>query len=201
MFTVGWPAYLIFNATGHETSDFASHFLPNCSLFSNMKKSKRWKVQLSTFGLVAWTAFLIYTPYLFPGFTYSMLLRLYALPLSVNFFFLTSITYLQHTDLRLPNFENSEWNWLRGTLATCDRTMGSFLDDQLHDIHVTHVCHHLFSKLPFYHSREATKHIKEVLGDYYQHEEENYFISLYKTLISCSYLREEKGILWWITHA
>lgn len=199
MLTAGWPMYIFTNATGHMTQDSANHFNPNSSIFDNMKKSDKWKIHLGTAGIVAWTLFLIASPFLFSGFTFMMLVRLYVLPMCVNFFFLTSITYLQHTDPKLPHFESSEWDWLRGATTTIDRDMGTFLNWQLHDIHHTHVCHHIFSKLPFYNSREATVHIKRVLGDSYQYEEENYFISLYKNLKACRTLQEtEPGVLWWL---
>lgn len=36
------------------------------------------------------------------------------------------------------------------------------LDTVFHNIADTHVCHHLFSLMPHYHAKEATKYIKEV---------------------------------------
>ena len=44
-------------------------------------------------------------------------------------------------------------NWLRGALCTVDRSFGWLLDRTLHHITDTHVCHHLFSKMPFYHAQ------------------------------------------------
>ena len=199
MFTAGWPAYILANATGHTTKDLANHFNPDSSIFENMnKKDRNWKIHAGTVGIVAWTMFLLATPWLFSGMTYSLLFRLYVLPLTVNFFFLTSITFLQHTDRDVPHYNNEEWNWLRGALATIDRDMGAYLNWQLHDIHHTHVCHHIFSKLPFYHSREATAAFKKVLGEYYRKDDGNYFVSLYQTLRNCKNLSEEEGVLWWI---
>merc|ERR1711918_251220 len=56
-----------------------------------------------------------------------------------------------------------EWSWLRGALCTVDRSFGPILDRCLHHISDTHVCHHIFSKMPFYHAQEATKCIKKLL--------------------------------------
>ncbi len=50
---------------------------------------------------------------------------------------------------------NKEWNWLRGALCTVDRSFGPLLDHTFHHIVDTHVCHHLFSKMPFYHAQEV----------------------------------------------
>lgn len=68
----------------------------------------------------------------------------YVLPLLVVNFFLVMITYLQHTDTRVPHMKDAQWHWLGGALCTIDRTMGSYLDYKLHYIHHTHVCHHIF---------------------------------------------------------
>ena len=77
------------------------------------------------------------------------------------------ITYLQHTDVYMPHFRGKEFQWLRGALCTVDRSFGPLLDHCFHHITDTHVCHHLFSKMPFYHAQEATEAFKKVLGPYY----------------------------------
>jgi fatty acid desaturase len=43
-----------------------------------------------------------------------------------------------------------------------DRSFGPLLDHTFHHIVDTHVCHHLFSKMPFYHAQEATEAMKKV---------------------------------------
>ncbi len=165
----GWPLYIAINATSHapneeEKKHFMSHFNPNCPLF---RKDDYWKVNLSTLGLVMWTAFLVYGATVAQWYSWPMLFRAYGLPLIVNFFYLTAITFLQHTDEELTHYDLRRWDWLNGALATMDRSMGSFLDYKFHYIHRTHVCHHLFSKLPFYNSMEATESFKPVLGKLY----------------------------------
>jgi omega-6 fatty acid desaturase (delta-12 desaturase) len=32
-----------------------------------------------------------------------------------------TITFLQHTHPNLPHYEDDEWDWIRGALATVDR--------------------------------------------------------------------------------
>ena len=53
-------------------------------------------------------------------------------------------------------------NWLRGALCTVDRSFGWLLNRTLHHITDTHVCHHLFSKMPFYHA-QAMKELQFTL--------------------------------------
>ena len=62
------------------------------------------------------------------------------------------ITLLQHTHPALPHYTTEKWSWLRGALATCDRSFG-FLDTFHHHIADTHVLHHLFSTIPHYHAQ------------------------------------------------
>ena len=52
-------------------------------------------------------------------------------------------------------------------LCTVDRSFGPVLDYTFHHISDTHVCHHLFSSMPFYHAQEATEAIRKALGPYY----------------------------------
>lgn len=57
---------------------------------------------------------------------------------------------------------SQEWQWLRGALCTVDRSFGPLLDHTFHHIVDTHVCHHLFSTMPFYHAQEATQAFRKV---------------------------------------
>lgn len=53
------------------------------------------------------------------------------------------ITLLQHTHRSLPHYEDKEWDWLRGALATVDRSYGIF--DYFH--HHVGTCHAIVSNL------------------------------------------------------
>jgi fatty acid desaturase len=59
----------------------------------------------------------------------------------------------QHTHPALPHFVDGEWEWLRGALATVDRSYGRVLDIVFHHIADTHVAHHLFPQMPHYHAQ------------------------------------------------
>ena len=55
---------------------------------------------------------------------------------------------------------------MKGALCTIDRPYAEcfhFFDWMHHHIGSTHVCHHIFSRLPCYHTVEATRHIKAFL--------------------------------------
>lgn len=224
MGTVGWPLHLLINVSGpikenilafymgvryqpaaidgcdepkkNHTVTFTSHFYPGSPIFT---KSEAWKIHLSNIGIVV---MLVILYNLFQVFGWQFMTTVYVLPLCGNFFFLTTITFLQHIDDNLPHMDEGEWTWLKGAICTIDRHMGSsILDSKFHHIHDTHVCHHLFSKIPFYHAQEATEAIKKVLGKYYREEtEKNFFVSLYENLKTCIVLKRDPkhaGLLWW----
>lgn len=175
---------------------FTSHYIPSSPIFT---KKEAIKIHLSNFGVLGMLC-LLYKLFIIYG--WQIMMTVYVLPLCVNFFFLTSITFLQHVDDSIPHMDEDEWTWLKGALCTVDRHMGSsFIDSKLHHIHDTHVCHHLFSKIPFYHAKEATEAIKKVVGTFYREETEKTFIvSLWENLKNCIVLkRDEKypGLLWW----
>ena len=61
----------------------------------------------------------------------------------------------------------------------------------------THVCHHLFSKIPHYHALEATQYIKNVIGDYYNYSDENHFLSIWREFVYCKYVEDFGPVRWW----
>ncbi|KAL9642379.1 hypothetical protein ABK040_007376 [Willaertia magna] len=146
---------------------FTSHYYPYSPIFS---KSEVFKIYLSVLGLIIWS-FILYN-FFIQTYGFLTVFIYYFIPLMGNFFFLTSITFLQHVDERIPHFDDNEWNWLKGAISTIDRAMhdsllGRILDSKLHHIHDTHVCHHIFSKIPFYHAQEATIYLKKMLSGEY----------------------------------
>jgi len=195
MLLFGWPLYLLINTSGHPIDGFASHFLPTSPIFS---KKEHLKVVASAVSLLGWWYGLYVLGSLFGS---ALVIRLYVLPLIVTNAFLVAITFMQHTDKNIPHYDNDEWNWLRGALCTVDRTMGSYLDEKLHLIHVTHVLHHIFPKIPFYHSREASKAIVKVIGKYHSKDDSNYLVSMWKAANDCVFLEEGDGILFWLTES
>jgi omega-6 fatty acid desaturase (delta-12 desaturase) len=123
----------------------------------------------------------------------------YLMPYLVVNFWLIFYTFMQHTDKRIPHYDNSEWNFVRGALATIDRPYHMF-DFFHHDIGTSHVCHHFFSRIPHYHAAEATVAFKKVLGDYYLSDSKNVFAAFWEQYTFCKYVDAdqgaEKGVLW-----
>ena len=114
----------------------------------------------------------------------------YLVPYFIVNMFLVLLTFLQHTDVYMPHFRGKEWNWFRGAICTIDRSYGFFWDRATHHITDTHVCHHLFSKMPFYHAQEATVHIKRVMGLYYKYDPTPVPLALYRAYHCCQFIED-----------
>eukprot|EP00271_Cylindrocystis_brebissonii_P010066 TRINITY_DN2615_c0_g1_i1.p1 TRINITY_DN2615_c0_g1~~TRINITY_DN2615_c0_g1_i1.p1 ORF type:complete len:391 (+),score=62.08 TRINITY_DN2615_c0_g1_i1:26-1198(+) len=191
----GWPMYLTFNSTGRKYEGIANHFYPGSSIFNN---KERPLVLLSDLSLLAALGVLYKL-----GTTYGFgwLFQVYGVPLLIVNAFLVLITLLQHTHTELPHYDATEWDWLRGALATVDRDYG-ILNHVLHHITDTHVAHHLFSTMPHYHAMEATKAIKPILGSYYRFDSTPIPQALWRDVGHCVYVSPDagkdapKGVLW-----
>ncbi len=180
----GWPAYLAANITGPAKyrGKKNSHFSPESALFLEKDRADI-QVSVAAFAamVVAIVAFTL---------THSVafMVQIYLIPLLIVNFWLVTITYLQHTDMTLPHYRGREWNWLRGALATVDRDYG-ILNHVFHRITDTHVVHHLFSKMPFYHAEEATEAVKKVLGNHYCYDSTPILKALWTNLNKCQVYR------------
>lgn len=161
METIGWPLYLAVNASGPPADGVVSHYDPATPL---VKRRHSWKIWLGNAGLLVWTAAIVWACYAFGT---ALVVRTYVIPLAICNMFLVSITFLQHTDPDVPHYDAETWTWLRGAVATVDRTLGPWLDYKTHHITDSHVVHHIFSSMPFYNALEATPYVKEALGKYY----------------------------------
>lgn len=180
---VGWPLYIVSNASGQDYGRRANHFEPSSPIFEPRHRSQ---ILWSDFGIGLVCATLYY---LSLTFGFSTMVKFYFIPYICVNNYLLLITYLQHTDPEVPHYRQGEWNFQRGALCTIDRNflgpIGSFF---WHGITETHIAHHLSSKIPHYHAWEATEALKTVLGDYYRSSDENMFVSLYKTYRDCVYV-------------
>jgi len=198
MMVLGWPLYLSFNATGHGSypkGTWVNHFLPTSPIFA---EKERALIVLSDLGLVGVFLVLYRIASLY---SFLWLLKIYVIPLLVVNFFLVLITFLQHTDYDLPHYTTKEWDWLRGALATIDRDFG-ILNGVFHHITDTHVVHHLFSNMPFYHAMEATNAVKPLLKDYYRYDSTHWLYALWFNF-RCTFVQPDPdageknaGILW-----
>ncbi|KAF5196498.1 Delta(12)-fatty-acid desaturase [Thalictrum thalictroides] len=191
----GWPLYLAFNVSGRYYERFACHFDPYGPIYNDRE---RLQIYLSDVGMLA-VAYGLFKLAAAKGISY--LICVYGVPLLVVNAFLVLITYLQHTHPSLPHYDSSEWDWLRGALATVDRDYG-ILNKVFHNITDTHVAHHLFSNMPHYHAMEATNAIKPILQDYYQLDRTPFIKAMWREAKECIYVEPDegapnKGVFWY----
>jgi len=191
--TIGWPFYLATNAWGQDYGRHTSHFNPNSAMF---KPDQKLEIHLSNIGLLVMAGLLTMF-----GMTFSFdsLLKYYIVPYFWVNFWLVAITYLQHTDKRVPHFRGDEWNFIRGALSTIDRSYGPILNVVFHHIQDTHVAHHLFSQMPHYHAEEATECIKKVLGDYYLEDHRPFLQAMWSTWNECHYVDDHAPVVYYQT--
>lgn len=160
---LGWYIYLFTNETGAQQNKGQSHFSPSSrALF---KPKDRLFVLASNAGMMIGLALLATS---FFSWGIANVCAIYLVPQMITNFYLTVITYMQHTHPEVPHFDSEEWTWLRGALSTIDRSMGWFADAKLHHIVDSHVVHHIFSDMPFYGAKAATPYVKAHLGIYYK---------------------------------
>nr|AGY49244.1 putative delta-12 fatty acid desaturase [Pythium aphanidermatum] len=194
MLAVGWmPGYLFFNATGPSKYEGKprSHFNPWAAMYNDRE---RWMIVLSDIffgGMIAALIWLVYE------FGFLAMTKFYFVPYFIVNGYLVLITYLQHTDTYVPHFREGEWNWLRGALCTVDRSFGKYLDGVLHHIVDTHVTHHIFSKMPFYHAEEATEAIKPILGRFYLKDETPIPLALWRSYNYCKFVEDDGKIVFY----
>lgn len=163
---VGWPMYLITNASGQKRYPAGTnHFNPNSIIFS---PHHFFQILLSDIGIVLWV---IAVGASINHFGLLNTWRYYLAPyLWVNHW-LVLITFLQHTDPLLPHYRAAEFTFPRGALSTMDRNLlgdlGSFMGwigaTTTHGISETHVLHHVNSKIPHYHAWEAAAALRKRL--------------------------------------
>jgi omega-6 fatty acid desaturase (delta-12 desaturase) len=191
----GWPAYLFNNVTGQKypghSAAAINHFWPFSPLF---KSEQRVEIALSDLGL-AFTSLCLYLAY--KKFGLAAVILYYVLPYLIVNNNLVMITFLQHTDPALPHYREGEWNYARGASATIDREFGFIGRHIFHGIIETHVCHHLIARIPFYNADEATVHIKKVMGDHYQRDDTNFFVSLFRAMRTCQFVADEGDVVFY----
>jgi omega-6 fatty acid desaturase (delta-12 desaturase) len=168
-FLVGWPAYLMTGVSGAPSRGLTNHFWPARPFSAAMFPGKwRAKVWLSTLGVLV-------TACLLGWWAYSVgsivpVLALYVGPYLVVNFWLVLYTWLQHTDVDVPHFEDNEWCWVLGAFMTIDRPYGRVFDFLHHRIGSTHVAHHLDARIPHYNAVRATEALKNAFPDLYLYD-------------------------------
>lgn len=192
MLTVGWWMYIGTNAFGQDYGRRTNHFEPSSPIFEPKHKSY---VILSDVALVMVLAGMGYVCYEY-GMTFYF--KYYFAPYIWVNFWLVLITYLQHTDMKVPHYRGEEWSFIRGALCTVDRDYG-ILNVMLHHIGDTHVAHHLFSTMPHYNCPEAKEHLIKFLGRYYLQDNTPILKALWNTWNTCHYVPDKGNVLYYQT--
>lgn len=190
---VGMQLFLLLNVSGPRKYENGpkSHFNPNSAFFTPKQRSK---IVLSDIGI---GLILCTTVYFISNYGLLVVLRLYIVPYLIMNAYLVTITYLQHTDTYVPHFRESEWSWIRGALCTVDRSYGKFLDTVFHHLTDTHICHHIFPKMPFYHCVEATEAIKPILGKYYLKDDTPVTEAMWRIINYCKYVPDDGNVVFY----
>lgn len=194
----GYPIYLMgFGSTGKLSHDgtplnneIIDHYRPNSKMFPS---KVFWKIFASTVTQFSIVGGLLYIGQFHTGHL-PVFLWYWAPYLWVNAW-LVIYTWLHHTDASVPHYGSDEWTWLKGALATIDRPYGIF-DYFHHRIGSTHVVHHLFHELPWYHAYEATDAVKAFLEPkgLYNYDPTPFPIAMWQLAHDCHYVESREGI-------
>lgn len=182
----GLQLYLATNATGQSIPGISkiakSHYAPKSPIFDS---HQYWYIVLSDLGIIT-TLMVVYQWYKSFG-LFNMMINWFVPWIWVNHW-LVFVTFLQHTDPKLPHYQDNQWTFARGAAATIDRDFGFIGQHIFHDIIETHVLHHYVSRIPFYNAREATKAIRDVMGHHYRYDGTSMWFALWKCLRSCQFV-------------
>ncbi|MCB9927763.1 MAG: fatty acid desaturase, partial [Planctomycetaceae bacterium] len=113
-------------------------------------------------------------------------LALYVGPYLFVNFWLVLYTWLQHTDVDVPHFEDEEWSWVLGAFMTIDRPYGPVLDFLHHRIGSTHVAHHVDARIPHYNAKRATEALKTAFPELYLYDPTPIPKALWRIATNCN---------------
>ena len=191
---IGWPAYLLWGATGGPKYGTSNHFVPvkpfNTNLWPASWPTKVWR---SDVGIVLMTAILACVGKLIGG---RKLTMLYFAPYCFTNAWLVLYTWLQHTDVDVPHLTNDEFSYMRGAFLTIDRPYGPVFDWFHHQIGSTHVAHHIDCTIPHYHAREATDAIAAALPKAYLYDPTPVHIALHRSRLKAPRLAAPRAAIY-----
>jgi omega-3 fatty acid desaturase (delta-15 desaturase) len=147
-FGLGWYIYL---AVGYRPRN-VNHFNPWEAMF--LGHLVGCICSLLMMGVYVYLAFLYFCAYGLAALTLH-----YLVPLLLFGSYIVIITFLHHTEVNIPWYADSRWDFVRGQLSTIDRHYG-IIHHVIHCIG-THQMHHMFTKIPHYHLEEATVHFRK----------------------------------------
>ena len=190
---IGWQIYLFSGATGGEDYGFPTSHFWNGTPFTNGRRalfpgSFRKLMVRSNLGLLAMITLLIAAG---NHFSFSRVLCLYGLPYVVINIWLTTYTWLQHTDCDIPHFSNETWTWASGALQTVDRPYGGILNFLHHGIGSTHVCHHVNSPIPHYNAWRGTALLRQRFPDLVRYDSTPIHQALWRIATTCGAVHQD----------
>ncbi|KAG2235709.1 hypothetical protein INT48_009124 [Thamnidium elegans] len=188
---IGYPVYLFTIYTGQKYAGGANCFKPRCSAY---KETQYWNVILSTIGVSTTLTIVMYCGYMFG---WSTAIKHYVIPYSGCNVWLVLVTYLHHTDPKIPHYRNGVFNFQRGAALTVDRSYGFLVNYFHHHLSDTHVAHHFFSTIPHYHAQEATLHLKKALGRHYLCFDTPIAAALWNNWRACRFVEDEGDVVFY----
>jgi omega-6 fatty acid desaturase (delta-12 desaturase) len=185
----GWPAYLLFGATGGTSRGTTNHFIPTKPFSDALFEANVWKkkVWLSDVGIVAMCAALWQWASVAGA---AQVALCYALPLAFTNIWLVLYTWLQHTDTDVPHFEEKDWTYIKGAFMTIDRPYGPIFDFLHHRIGSTHVAHHVDHRIPHYNAVKATEALKKAFPEYYLYDPTPVHKAMWRVAMECIAVRK-----------
>jgi len=191
---LGWPAYIFFGASGGPAYGRTSHVWPwkpfnqgEKELFPGKFKNK---VLQADVGIIATLAALFFWG---KALGWASVCAMYVGPLTIANAWLVLYTWLQHTDIDVPHFDNDAWDWGRGAFMTIDRPYGPVLDLIHHKIGSTHVAHHVNCTIPHYKALEATEALKKHFPDFYLYDPTPVPLALFRVVKNCFRVQRAPG--------
>jgi len=168
---LGWPAYILAGATGGPKYGTTNHLWPyrpfNNGTLELFPHSWKRQVLYSDVGLLAVVGLLVAWA---RACSPAMVVALYVGPLTVTNMWLVLYTWLQHTDVDVPHFDEATWTWAKGVFHTIDRPYGAVLDFLHHRIGSTHVAHHVSASIPHYKAKRVTEILKDKFPELYLYD-------------------------------
>lgn len=117
----GWPLYLIFNCSGQVYDGrWANHFNPNSPIFDPKNFTD---IIISDIGIIIGLSAIFYFSYIY---SFITVVKYYLIPYFIVNHWLVLITFLQHTDPKLPHYRENQWNFVRGAVCTGKYLLFSF---------------------------------------------------------------------------
>eukprot|EP01036_Dinobryon_divergens_P027748 gene27748-36570_t len=172
---VGWPAYLLFGATGGPSRGITNHFVPiqvsknpGAAPLKQLFPSSSHKLGV-LFSDIGVGAVLLGLYGLSVKFGFGTVFAAYGGPLLVVNAWLVALTWLQHTDVDVPHLPAEGYSFIKGALHTIDRPY-----DKL-----------LWGTIPHYEAVRVTESFKKAFPENYLYESTPIHKALWRVATSC----------------